>query len=185
MTQIHSGETSWPRDCVARSVAARLHALKLASITFQELMLSRLVASLPVEVLNKVFHGEGPPQGQTSYHFWHKRYPFPIPCIDKRDPFTYHVKCLCYALLGLFTEWNDRFPYPSARSPKVWPPLINSHSFMQTLTSQKWRIVFSWLLIGLILHETMGINQKRSNFGAPCCNIPQPIKSLPFHKPEA
>ena len=95
MTQIHSGETSWPRDCVARSVAARLHALKLASITFQELMLGRLVASLPVEVLNKVFYGEGPPQVQTSYYFWHKRYPFPILCIDKRDAFTYHVKCLC------------------------------------------------------------------------------------------
>ena len=34
MIQIHSGETSRPRDFVARSVAARPHALKLASLTF-------------------------------------------------------------------------------------------------------------------------------------------------------
>ena len=39
------------------------------------------------------------------------------------------------------------------RSLKVWPPLISSHSFMQTLTNQKWRTVSSWLLIGLNLHE--------------------------------
>ena len=32
--QIHSGEISRPRDFVARSVAARPHALKLASLTF-------------------------------------------------------------------------------------------------------------------------------------------------------
>ena len=38
-------------------------------------------------------------------------------------------------------------------SLKVWPPLISSHSFMQTLTNQKWRTVSSWLLIGLNLHE--------------------------------
>ena len=42
-----------------------------------------------------------------------------------------------------------------ARSPKVWPPLINSHSFMQTLTNQKPRTVSSWLLIGLNLCERM------------------------------
>ena len=49
-----------------------------------------------------------------------------------------------------------------ARSPKVWPPLINSHSFMQTLTNQKSRTVSRWLLIGLNLFQRMWINQKRS-----------------------
>ena len=37
MIQIHSGKTSRPRDFVARSVAARPHALKLASLTFKNL----------------------------------------------------------------------------------------------------------------------------------------------------
>ena len=55
----------------------------------------------------------------------------------------------------------------TARAPKVWPPLINSPSFTQTLTNQKSRTVSSWLLIGLNLHERMWINQKRS----PCCKI--------------
>ena len=41
------------------------------------------------------------------------------------------------------------------RSPEVLPPLINSHSFMQTLANQKSRAVSSWLLIGLNLHERM------------------------------
>ena len=58
----------------------------------------------------------------------------------------------------------------TARSPKVWPPLINSHSFMQTLTNQKLRTVSSWLLIGLNLPKKMWINQKRSHFWALCCN---------------
>ena len=61
------------------------------------------------------------------------------------------------------------------RSFKEWPPLINPHSFMQTLTNQKTRAVSSWLLIGLNLHErmcSMGINQKQSHFWAPCCNKP-------------
>ena len=35
MIQIHSGETSRPRDFVACSVAARPHALKLASLNFR------------------------------------------------------------------------------------------------------------------------------------------------------
>ena len=52
----------------------------------------------------------------------------------------------------------------TARRPKVWPPLINSHSFMQTLTTQKSRTVFSCLLIGSIQDERMWINQKRSHF---------------------
>ena len=51
----------------------------------------------------------------------------------------------------------------------MWPPLINSHSFMQTLTNQKSKTVSSWLLIGLNLYERMWINQKRSHFWAPCC----------------
>ena len=46
----------------------------------------------------------------------------------------------------------------TARSPKVWPHLINTHSFMQTLTNQKSRTVSSWLLIGLNLHETVNVN---------------------------
>ena len=58
----------------------------------------------------------------------------------------------------------------TARSPKVWTPLINSHSFMQTLTNQKSRTVSSWLLIGLNFYEGMWIIQKRSHFWAPCCN---------------
>ena len=36
MIQIHSGETSQPRD-LARSVAGRTHALKLASLTIKNL----------------------------------------------------------------------------------------------------------------------------------------------------
>ena len=52
----------------------------------------------------------------------------------------------------------------------MWPPLITSHSSIQTLTNQKSRTVFSWFPIGLNLYETMGINQKRSHFWAPCCN---------------
>jgi len=52
----------------------------------------------------------------------------------------------------------------------VWPSLISSHSFMQTLTNQKSRTVSSWLLIGLNLHERMWMNKKRSLFWAPCCN---------------
>ena len=54
----------------------------------------------------------------------------------------------------------------TARSPKVWPPLINSHSFMQRyLTNQKSRRVSSWLLIGLNLHERMWINQSGHRSG--------------------
>ena len=37
MILIHSVKTSRPRDFVARSVAARPHALKLASLTFKNL----------------------------------------------------------------------------------------------------------------------------------------------------
>ena len=58
----------------------------------------------------------------------------------------------------------------TARIPKVWLPLINSHYFMQTLTNQKSRTVSSWLLIGWNLYERMWINKKRSHFWAPCCN---------------
>ena len=58
----------------------------------------------------------------------------------------------------------------TARSPKVWPPLMNSHSFMQTLTNQKSRTVSCWLLIGLNLYERMWINPKRSHSRTPCCN---------------
>ena len=53
-------------------------------------------------------------------------------------------------------------------SPKVWPSLINSHSFMKALTNQKSRTVSNWLLIGLNLPR-MRINWKRSHFWAPCC----------------
>ena len=42
---------------------------------------------------------------------------------------------------------------------------------MQTLTDQKSRTVCSWLLIGLNLRKIMWINQKRSHFWAPCCNV--------------
>ena len=49
-----------------------------------------------------------------------------------------------------------------ARRPKVWPPLINSHFLMQTLTNHKSRTVSSWLLIRLNLFQRMWINQKRS-----------------------
>ena len=52
----------------------------------------------------------------------------------------------------------------TATNPEVWPPLINSHSFMQKLTNQKSRTVSSWLLIGLNLHKRMWINQKWSNW---------------------
>ena len=57
----------------------------------------------------------------------------------------------------------------TARGPEVWPPLINSHSFMQTLTNQKSRTVCSWLLIGLHLYKRIWINQKQSLFWAPYC----------------
>ena len=53
----------------------------------------------------------------------------------------------------------------TARSPKLWAPLINSHSFMQRLTNPKSRTVSSWLLIGLNLHERMWINQSGHTFG--------------------
>ena len=75
---------------------------------------------------------------------------------------TFTTKCCFILLLILLT----------ARSPIVRPPLINSHSFMQTLTNQMWRTVSSWLLIGLNLYERMWINQKWSHFWAPCCNRP-------------
>ena len=39
MIQIHSGETSQPRDFVASSIPARSRALKLASLTFKNLVL--------------------------------------------------------------------------------------------------------------------------------------------------
>ena len=55
----------------------------------------------------------------------------------------------------------------TARSTKVLPLLIYSHSFMQTLTNQKLRTVSSWLLIGLNLHERTWINQNQSHFWAP------------------
>ena len=47
MIQIHADETSRPPDFIARSVAARPRALKLASLTFQ-LVRGRLVASLSI-----------------------------------------------------------------------------------------------------------------------------------------
>lgn len=51
---LRSGETSRPRDFVARSVAARPDAFKLASITFKnEIMRGRLVTS---PVLNLDVH---------------------------------------------------------------------------------------------------------------------------------
>ena len=56
-----------------------------------------------------------------------------------------------------------------AKSPKVWPPLINSHSFVQTLTNQKPRTVSSWLLIKLNLYERMWLRKKRPHFWAPYC----------------
>ena len=58
----------------------------------------------------------------------------------------------CWSILGL-----------TPRSAKVWPPLINLHSFMQTLTHQKSRTVSSWLLIGLSLYERMWVNQKQAH----------------------
>ena len=62
------------------------------------------------------------------------------------------------------------WPTCTAKRPKVWPPLINSHFFMQTLTNQKSRTVSSCVLIGLSLYERMWINQKRPHFWVPCCN---------------
>ena len=44
--EIHSGETSRPRDFVASSVVARPHALKLASLTFKNFMRGQLLATL-------------------------------------------------------------------------------------------------------------------------------------------
>ena len=76
---------------------------------------------------------------------------------------------------GRHTEWTKTKKGVTARSPKVWPPLINSHSFMQTLTNQKSRKGSSWLLIGLNLHKRMCINQKRSHFWVPCCKDTSPI----------
>ena len=55
----------------------------------------------------------------------------------------------------------------TAKSPKVWPALINSHFFVQTLTNQKSRTVSSWLLIELNLYERMWISKKRPHFWAP------------------
>ena len=49
----------------------------------------------------------------------------------------------------------------TARSPIVWPPLMNSHSFMQTIT--KSRTISSWLLTWLNMYERMWINQKWSH----------------------
>ena len=45
-----------------------------------------------------------------------------------------------------------------SKRPKVWPPLINTHSFIKALTNQRSRTVSSWLLIGLNLHERTWIN---------------------------
>jgi len=55
-----------------------------------------------------------------------------------------------------FKTWKKLFFWQptcsfTARSPKGWPPVINSHSFMQKLINQKSRTVSSWLLIGLNL----------------------------------
>ena len=76
---------------------------------------------------------------------------------------------------GRHTEWTKTKKGVTARSPKVWPPLINSHSFMQTLTNQKLGKGSSWLLIGLNLHKRMCINQKRSHFWVPGCKETWPI----------
>ena len=48
MIEIYSGQKSRPQDFVARSVIARSHAsaLKLASLTFKNLMRGGLAASL-------------------------------------------------------------------------------------------------------------------------------------------
>ena len=60
----------------------------------------------------------------------------------------------------------------STRSLKEWPPLINSHSFMQTLSNQKSRTVSRWLLTGLNLCERMWIIESVYTFGllTPYCN---------------
>ena len=68
-------------------------------------------------------------------------------------------------LYSLFCKYYSKEP------KKVWPSLIDSHSFMQTLTNQKSRTVSSWLLIGLNLHGRMSINQKRSHFWDPYCKL--------------
>ena len=81
-----------------------------------------------------------------------------------------HIYCLCWGMpiYTLFFEKKIEIKILeinleisiaiTARSPKVWSPLIHSHSFMKALTNQKSRAVPTWLLIGLNLHERMWIN---------------------------
>ena len=52
-----------------------------------------------------------------------------------------------------------------SKEPTSVTPLIKSHSFIQRLTYQKWRTVYSWLLIGLNPYERMWINQSVHTFG--------------------
>ena len=60
---------------------------------------------------------------------------------------------------SLRTSCNSQLSLPvTARSPKEWRPLINTYSFMKTLTNQTSRTVYSWLLIGSNLQERMWIN---------------------------
>ena len=66
------------------------------------------------------------------------------------------------SLLKLPIDRDETWPISShltARSPKVWPSLISSHSFMQTLTNQKSKTVSSGLLIGLNLYEGKWISE--------------------------
>ena len=60
----------------------------------------------------------------------------------------------------------------------MWPPLINSNSFMQTLTNQKSRTVSSWLLIGPICTKNVNTSKASSNVWAPCCNLVNLLSSF-------
>ena len=67
------------------------------------------------------------------------------------------------SLRKLSIDRDEAWPISShltARSPKVSPSLISSHSFMRTLTNQKSKTVSSGLLIGLNLYERMWISKK-------------------------
>ena len=97
---------------------------------------------------------------------------WPLKFIIRNNGFLFYIREVLIYLLTIIT-CSKKFKAAlrfTARNPKLWPPLIYSHSFMQTLTNQKLRAVSSWLLIGLDLHERMWINQNQSHFWAPFCN---------------
>ena len=87
---------------------------------------------------------------------------FKIPAVEVLTHLIWNEKSVIF--INSCSNLDSHHEVITATNPEVWPPLINSHSFMQKLTNQKSRTVSSWLLIGLNLHKRMWINQKWSNW---------------------